>query len=65
MDGAGVIAAAAYWGQNDVYLIDASTGQILSTLPYGSSKTFAQPVFADNCLFVASTNLGLQVYPTG
>jgi outer membrane protein assembly factor BamB len=65
LDGAGVIAAATYWGQNDVYLIDASTGQILNTLSYGSSKTFAQPVFADDYLFVASTDLGLQVYTAG
>jgi outer membrane protein assembly factor BamB len=65
MDGAGVIAAATYGsttGQNGVFLIDASTGQLLKTLMYGNSNTFAQPVFADGDLIVASTGRALQAY---
>jgi outer membrane protein assembly factor BamB len=68
MDGAGVLAAASFTSttsQNGVFLIDAATGQILNTLSYGTSSTFAQPVFADNYLFVASTRLGLTAYKVG
>jgi hypothetical protein len=65
MDGKGVIAAASFGSttnQNGVFLINASNGQILKTIPYAKSNTFGQPVFADNFLFVASTNLGLRAY---
>jgi outer membrane protein assembly factor BamB len=65
MDGAGVIAAATYGsssGQNGVFLIDSSTGQILKTVSYGTAQTFGQPVFADRYLFVASRGNGLRVY---
>ena len=65
MDGAGVIAAASYGsttGSNGVWLVDASTGKILKTIPYGASSTFGQPVFADNYLLVASTAQGLTAY---
>jgi outer membrane protein assembly factor BamB len=65
MDGAGVIAAASFGsttGQNGVFLIDASTGQILKTISYAKSSTFGQPVFADNYLLVASTGQGLKAY---
>jgi outer membrane protein assembly factor BamB len=69
LDGAGVIATASYGlrgGVNALYLIDAATGQILNTISYGSSSTFAQPVFADNYLITASTGaLGLQTYTAG
>lgn len=68
MDGAGVIAAATYrstTGQNSVFLIDASNGQILKTFGYGTSDTFGQPVFADNYLFVASKSRGLREYSAG
>jgi outer membrane protein assembly factor BamB len=64
MDGAGVIAAASYESttqQNGLWLIDAANGQILKTFPYRGTPTFAQPVFADNDLFVAN-RLGLRVY---
>jgi polyvinyl alcohol dehydrogenase (cytochrome) len=65
MDGAGVIAAATFGsttGANGIFLIDASNGQILRTIPYNTFNTFAQPVFADNHLLVASEGLGLRVY---
>ena len=42
---------------------NAATGQKLKTISYGSSGTFAQPVFADGYLFTASQGpLGLQAY---
>jgi len=69
IDGAGVIAASSYGsrgGQNALWLINAATGQILKTISYGSSSTFAQPVFADGYLFTASQGpLGLQAYTVG
>jgi hypothetical protein len=64
MDGAGVIAAASYGSTtsaNGVFLINASTGQILKTISYGTAKAFG-PVFADNKLFIASQGHGLRVY---
>jgi outer membrane protein assembly factor BamB len=69
MDGAGVIAASSYGargGQNGLWLINAANGQILKSVSYGTSSTFAQPVFADNYLFTASQGpLGLQAYTAG
>jgi polyvinyl alcohol dehydrogenase (cytochrome) len=69
MDGAGVIAASSYGsrgGQNGLWLINAANGQILDTISYGTSSTFAQPVFADGYLFTASQGpLGLQAYTAG
>ena len=66
VDGAGVLAASSYGsrgGLNALWLINAATGQILKTISYGSSSTFAQPVFADGYLFTASQgSLGLQAY---
>src|SRR5579871_1010689 len=69
VDGAGVIAASSYGsrgGLNALWLINAATGQILKTISYGSSSTFAQPVFADGYLLTASQGpLGLQAYVVG
>ena len=69
MDGAGVIAAASYGargGQSGLWLINAANGQILKSISYGTSSTFAQPVFADNYLFTASQgSLGLRAYTVG
>ena len=53
-------------GQNALWLISAASGQILRTISYGSSSTFAQPVFADRYLFTASQGpLGLRAYTAG
>ena len=53
-------------GQSGLWLINAADGQILKPISYGTSSTFAQPVFADNYLFTASQgNLGLQAYTAG
>ena len=69
IDGAGVIAVSSYGsrgGQNALWLINATSGQILKTISYGSSSTFAQPVFADGYLLTASQGtLGLQAYTVG
>jgi outer membrane protein assembly factor BamB len=65
MDGAGVIAATSYFSPqntNGLFLIDASNGNLLKTVNYGSIKSFAQPVFADNHLFVGSQGAGLREY---
>ena len=64
LDSAGVLAVQTFWGcvggaVSGVYLIDATTGAILETLPVGSSRTFAQPVFAGGGLYVATENKGL------
>ncbi len=62
LDGAGVLAAATYGctkpGTPAAYLINAATGAILSTLPTGANKVFAQPVFAQGTLLVATESGG-------
>lgn len=63
LDGAGVLAVATYGctkpGTPAAYLVSAATGVILSTLPTGASKVFAQPVFAQGTLLVATASGGL------
>jgi outer membrane protein assembly factor BamB len=58
LNGAGVLAAGTYSIPNPtgnaVYLFDASNGNILTSFPE-SSLVFAQPVFADNHLFIATS----------
>jgi len=63
-DGAGVIGVGTYdmtGNPNAAYLLDASTGEILTTLPTNNAKVFGQVVFADQYVFVAATN-GLTAY---
>jgi polyvinyl alcohol dehydrogenase (cytochrome) len=65
MDAAGVIAAGSFGSttsQNGVFLIDACSGKLLHTIDYAQASVFAQPVFADNYLLVASTAKGLKAY---
>ena len=62
LDSAGVLAAATFnYGtcSTAAYLINAATGAILITLPVGQGNIFAQPVFAQNTLFVATETSGL------
>jgi polyvinyl alcohol dehydrogenase (cytochrome) len=63
--GGNLIAAGTYntaTVTNDrVYLINAATGQIVNTI-VTSSPVFAQPVFADDKLFVATTAGTLTAY---
>jgi hypothetical protein len=62
-DAAGVIAVAT-WGKcrsgstNAVYLYNVN-GTRLATLSTNGSRTFPQPVFADDSLFVATESAGL------
>ena len=41
------------------YLIDASTGKVLKSLPVGSTQVFGQLVFAQGTLFAATSTNGL------
>jgi outer membrane protein assembly factor BamB len=63
LDSAGVLAVATYGctkpGSPAAYLVNAATGAILTTLPLATSKIFAQPVFAQGTLFVATESAGL------
>jgi len=58
LNGAGVLAAGTYniaaVTLNAAYVLDASNGNILKTIPQPSTLVFAQPVFAGNHLFVAN-----------
>ena len=65
LDGGGVLAVASFGSttsQNGVFLLNASTGQLIKTISFAKASTFGQPVFADNYLIVASTGPGLQAY---
>ncbi len=63
LDSAGVLAAGTYicptGAPAGAYLLNATTGAILRTLPVGSGRVFAQPVFAQRALFVATEAHGL------
>jgi len=63
LNSAGVLAVGTYTctapNTPGAYLIDASTGAILTALPVGSSRVFSQPVFAQGSLFVATETHGL------
>ncbi len=58
LNGAGVLAAGTYnitdFTLNAAYLLDASNGSILTTIPQPNTLVFAQPVFAGNYLFIAN-----------
>jgi polyvinyl alcohol dehydrogenase (cytochrome) len=65
LDGSGVIAAASYDGAtgstNAAFLLNANTGQLLTTITT-NSKDFGQPVFADNMLLIPTNSQGLIAY---
>ena len=65
MSAGGVIAAGTYNTQtpaaNAVYLLDASDGSVVNTIPE-DAPIFAQPVFADTHFFVATTAGVLTAY---
>jgi len=57
-DGAGVIGVGTYDMAGDTsaaYLLDASTGRILTTLSTNGNRVFGQVVFADGYALVAAT----------
>ena len=64
-NGDGVLAAGTYnllaQSENAVYLLSASDGTILTTIPE-ISPVFAQPVFADTRFFVATSGGILHVF---
>ncbi len=66
LDGGGVLAAPTMdpstGASNAVYLLDASDGTILAQLPTGADGEFAQPIFADGHLFLATLDQGLTSY---
>jgi polyvinyl alcohol dehydrogenase (cytochrome) len=65
LDGAGLLAVGTSTNATDPladYLINASTGAILATVSNGDSSQFAQPVFADHYLFLATDTTGLYAY---
>jgi outer membrane protein assembly factor BamB len=67
LDGAGVLSLATIGGPASAgpfagYLIDASTGRILATLDEGNSPEFAQPVFANRFVLLATLTGGLTAY---
>jgi hypothetical protein len=45
-----------------VYLLDATNGDILSTIGTGDSRVFAQPVFAGPFVLIATWDHGLIAY---
>ncbi len=63
LDSSGVLAAGTYSCPNSAtagaYLLNASTGAIIATLPVASNRVFSQPVFAQGSLFVATESGGL------
>jgi hypothetical protein len=65
LDGAGLLAVGTYADGKDPeadYLVSASTGAIVATVSNGNSSQFAQPVFADQYLFIATQTAGLSAY---
>lgn len=69
MNGADVLALPSFDTEPDatrgVFLVDASEGTLLATVETLDSPTFAQPVFADRFLFVATVARGLFAYEPG
>jgi polyvinyl alcohol dehydrogenase (cytochrome) len=63
LDSSGVLAVGTYSCPQSAaagaYLLNASTGAIIATLPIASSRVFSQPVFAQGTLFVATESGGL------
>jgi polyvinyl alcohol dehydrogenase (cytochrome) len=68
LDGAGLLAVGTSTDPTDPqadYLVNAATGAIAATVSNGDSAQFAQPVFADDYLFIATDTAGLYAYEPG
>lgn len=69
LDGAGVFAVPtmnyADGSTGAVFLLDASNGQVLSTINTNNDADFGQPTFADNDLFVVTVGGGISAYGPG
>jgi polyvinyl alcohol dehydrogenase (cytochrome) len=66
LNGAGVLAVATYDVSLDVtnaaYLLRASNGVVLKRLDTGGAREFAQPVFANRFVLLATVSNGLLAY---
>jgi polyvinyl alcohol dehydrogenase (cytochrome) len=65
LNGSGLLAVGTYSDTTDPladYLVNPSTGAIVATISNGDSSQFAQPVFADQYLFIATETAGLYAY---
>jgi len=63
LDAGGVIAAGAFSSGPGPFLLDSNTGALLETLPLSKGKTFAQSIFTNSGLLLATTiNLGITAY---
>jgi polyvinyl alcohol dehydrogenase (cytochrome) len=65
LDGSGVLAVGTYGSTSQPqadYLINPTTGAILATVSNGDSSQFAQPVFADGYLLIATETAGMYAY---
>jgi outer membrane protein assembly factor BamB len=65
LNGSGLLAVGTYSDSTDPladYLVNPSTGAIVATISNGDSSQFAQPVFADRYLFIATETAGLYAY---
>lgn len=66
LNGAGVLAAATYdfstGVTNAAYLLNASTGGVLKRLDTGGAPEFAQPVFVNGYVLLATVSKGLFAY---
>jgi polyvinyl alcohol dehydrogenase (cytochrome) len=66
-DGSGVLAVPTWdytdpGATNAVFLVNAATGAVLATIDTADDGVFAQPVFADSYLLVATQDDGLSAY---
>lgn len=66
MNGNGILAVSTYdssGARNNSYFIDSSNGQILHTIPPPKNfSAFAQPIFADNYVFLTTMQGGIYAY---
>ncbi len=66
MNGNGILAVSTYdisGAPNGTYFLRSSTGAILASIPTpNNSETFAQPVFADNFVFLTPVKGGMTAY---
>jgi outer membrane protein assembly factor BamB len=70
LNGSGVLAAATHLfnttPNNRAFLIRASDGTVLRTIGTNGDAVFAQPVFADRYLLIATVTQGMRAYtPSG
>ena len=55
LDAAGVIAVADYGGKGGPFLLNASTGALLTKLALGTGRSFGQSIFTDGGQLLATT----------